>query len=74
MPFDADNPEYNDEDFDLDDMRDSYDHDDDIADEEDFDDDFDDSMDGDHESAMDSIGWGDDDSLAYGGGDYGNDW
>lgn len=37
--------------------------------------DFNDSMDGDHDSAMDSIGWGDDDSLAYGGGadDYG-DW
>ena len=33
-----------------------------------FDDDYDDSMDGDHDSAMDSIGWGDDDSLAYGGG------
>ena len=31
---------------------------------------YDDSMDGDHDSAMDSIGWGDDDSLAYGGGDY----
>lgn len=34
-----------------------------------MDDDFDDSMDGDHDSAMDSIGWGDDDSLAYGGGE-----
>jgi hypothetical protein len=34
------------------------------------DDGYDDSMDGDHDSAMDSIGWGDDDSLAYGGGDY----
>ena len=33
-------------------------------------DDGDESMDGDHDSAMDSIGWGDDDSLAYGGGDY----
>jgi len=31
-------------------------------------DDIDDSMDGDHDSAMDSVGWGDDDSLAYGGG------
>lgn len=28
----------------------------------------DDGMDGDHDSAMDSIGWGDDDSLAYGCG------
>ena len=25
-------------------------------------------MDGDHDSAMESIGWGDDDCLAYGGG------
>lgn len=33
-----------------------------------FGDDYDDSMDGDHDSAMDSVGWGDDDSLAYGGG------
>jgi len=33
-----------------------------------WDEDYDDSMDGDHDSAMDSIGWGDDDSLAYGGG------
>jgi hypothetical protein len=31
-------------------------------------------MDGDHDSAMDSIGWGDDDSLAYGGGCYDEDY
>lgn len=34
----------------------------------------DDSMDGDHDSAMDSVGWGDDDSLAYGGGCCGEDY
>lgn len=37
-------------------------------------DDGDESMDGDHDSAMDSIGWGDDDSPAYGGGYYGDDF
>lgn len=36
-----------------------------------FDEDYDDSMDGDHDSAMESIGWGDNDCLAHGGGD---DW
>jgi len=44
-------------------------HDSDDANYDDHDDFFDDSMDGDHDSAMDSIGWGDDDSLAYGGGE-----
>lgn len=39
-----------------------------------WDEDYDDSMDGDHDSAMDSVGWGDDDSLAYGGGCYGEDY
>ena len=33
-----------------------------------FGDDCDESMDGDHDSAMESIGWGDDDCMAYGGG------
>ena len=41
---------------------------------DDCDDYYDDSMDGDHDSAMDSVGWGDDDSLAYGGGCYGEDY
>jgi len=37
--------------------------------------DYNDDMDGDHDSAMDSVGWGDDDSLAYGGGGDGyEDW
>ena len=46
--FDPDNS------YEDDDMNPNYD------DHDDFYSDYDDSMDGDHDSAMDSIGWGDD--------------
>jgi hypothetical protein len=55
---------------------DDMDYHDDTADAlyDDHNDFYGDSMDGDHDSAMDSIGWGDDDSLSYGGGYYGEDF
>ena len=37
---------------------------------DDSDDDFDDSMDGDHDSAMESAGWGTDEDYGYYGEDY----
>jgi hypothetical protein len=37
------------------------------------DDDYDDSMDGDHDSAMESAGWGTDEDYGY-FGDYGEDY
>ena len=36
------------------------------------DDDYDESMDGDHDSAMESAGWGTDEDYGYFGGDYDN--
>lgn len=40
---------------------------------DDFDDFYDDSMDGDHNSAMESAGWGTDEDYGY-YGDYGEDY
>ena len=39
-------------------------------DHDDFFDDYDDSMDGDHDSAMESAGWGTDEDYGYYGEDY----
>jgi len=39
-------------------------------DHDDFFDDYDDSMDGDHDSAMESAGWGTDEDYGYFGEDY----
>jgi hypothetical protein len=36
---------------------------------DDYEDDFDDSMDGDHDSAMESAGWGTDEDYGYFGGE-----
>jgi hypothetical protein len=65
--FDPDNS-YEDDDMYIHDDTSDYNY----GDHDDF---YADTMDGDHDSAMDSVGWGDDDSLAYGGGvdDYGYD-
>lgn len=69
--YDPDNS-YEDDMYDIDS---NYDDHDDFYSEYDDDDFYDDEMDGDHDSAMDSIGWGDDDSLSYGGGGYDHeDW
>lgn len=48
-------------------------HDDFYGDDEDFEDndyDYDDSMDGDHDSAMESAGWGTDEDYGYYGEDF----
>jgi hypothetical protein len=42
---------------------------DDYNDDGDFDDSYDDSMDGDHDSAMESCGWGTDEDYGYYGDD-----
>ena len=49
----------------LDDIRDQMDDDEGYDD----DDDYDDSMDGDHDSAMESAGWGTDEDYGYFGGE-----
>jgi hypothetical protein len=72
--FDHDNS-YN-EDFDMDndtnydDYNDFYDEDN--SGEIDWENDYDDSMDGDHDSAMESAGWGLDEDYGF-YGDYGED-
>lgn len=49
----------------------SHDNDDaNYDDHDDFFDDYDDSMDGDHDSAMESAGWGTDEDYGYYGEDY----
>ncbi len=48
----------------LDEIRDQMNED------EGYDDDYDDSMDGDHESALGSAGWGEDEYYGYYGEDY----
>ena len=52
----------------------NYDYSDDFyGDDEDFEDndyDYDDSMDGDHDSAMESAGWGTDENYGYYGEDF----
>ena len=45
-------------------------HDSDDANYDDHDDFFDESMDGDHDSAMESAGWGTDEDYGYYGEDY----
>ena len=45
-------------------------HDSDDANYDDHDDFFDESMDGDHDSAMESAGWGTDEDYGYFGEDY----
>lgn len=40
------------------------------ADDDDLNNDYDDSMDGDHDSAMESAGWGTDEDYGYYGEDY----
>ena len=45
-------------------------HDSDDANYDDHDDFFDESMDGDHDSAMESAGWGTDEDYGYYGDDY----
>jgi hypothetical protein len=57
-------PWIDDESHDSDDAN--YDDHDDFFDE----DDYDDSMDGDHDSAMESAGWGTDEDYGYYGDDY----
>lgn len=50
-----------------------YDHRNDSDDNEEYDiweDDYDDSMDGDHDSAMESAGWGTDEDYGYYGEDF----
>jgi len=49
---------------------DMYDIDANYDDHDDFYDDYDDSMDGDHDSAMESAGWGTDEDYGYYGEDY----
>jgi hypothetical protein len=53
----------------LDEIRDQMNEDEGYDD----DDDYDDSMDGDHDSAMESAGWGTDEDYGY-FGDYGEDY
>jgi hypothetical protein len=65
--------DYNDfhDDVDADDRTNDYwSGDDDLDNNDDWNDDYDDSMDGDHDSAMESAGWGTDEDYGYYGEDY----
>ena len=75
--FDPDNAMEDDMDYNYDDHDDFYgesadysDYNDENSGEEDLDDSYDDSMDGDHDSAMESAGWGTDEDYGYYGEDY----
>ncbi len=67
--YDPDNSEDDDMDYDfaqeVEDYNDYY-----IEENSVDDDDYDDSMDGDHESALGSAGWGEDEYYGYYGEDY----
>lgn len=65
---DEDNLSYN-----YDDYNDFHDVEDDFDDNDDWGDDYDDSMDGDHDSSMESAGWGLDEQYGLYESDYG-DW
>jgi len=68
MDFDINYDDHNDfwglPENELDEIRDQMNED------EGYDDDYDDSMDGDHESALGSAGWGEDEYYGYYGEDY----
>ena len=75
MEDDMNYDDYNDfnDGVDADDRTNDYWAGDDDLNRDDFDDLYDDSMDGDHDSAMESAGWGTDEDYGY-FGDYGEDY